>query len=99
MDAKGSIVVGELILPVVDIYLDDGRIWVAAQVTGPVPAVSTGSYVVCDRNGEVVYRSQGDAGRISWPAMCAGPTLRVTAALRAEGKQATPEGPAVTVLG
>lgn len=93
---KGTIVVDELILPIVDIYLDGGRIWITAEVLAPVPAVDTGTYVVCDRSGAVVYRSQGEASRITWPEMTGCLTLRITAALAIGDKAATPDGPATT---
>ena len=98
-EPKGSIVVDELILPIVDIHLDYGAIVFTAEVRGPVRAVSTGSYVVCDRSGGALYRSQGEAGRISWAELAAGPTLRIQVDLHIESKQATPTGPAVTLLG
>ncbi len=90
MDAKGSIVVDELILPIVDIYLEDEKFWVTAQVTGPVPAMRTGLFVVCDRLGGVVWRSQGAADRIQWSAVKDGVTLQFSVALSVEGRTSTP---------
>lgn len=75
---KGSIVVDELIIPITDIYLDRGQIWVVATVAGPVPDVDTRDYVINGRDGKTVVRALGISG-LRWSRVLAGDSLTVVA--------------------
>lgn len=90
--AKGSIVVDEIILPIADIRLSRRAFVMTAHVRGPVPAVSTGSYVVCDSEGAVVYRRDTDDRRyfLEWAAMPANSGLTVTVTLEIAEMRAGP---------
>lgn len=55
---KGSIVADEQIFPIVDIYLDGGRIWFIGQVEGAVRGVDTVGFKIFDRSGALVYTSK-----------------------------------------
>lgn len=92
-DAKGSIVIDELIIPIVDIYLDRGQFWVVAHVVGPVPDVDTRDYVINGRDGRTVVRAVGIGG-LRWSRIKAGHTLTVVAPISFEGCTAAGVGPA-----
>jgi len=79
---KGSIVIDELILPITNIYLSGRSICLEATVHGPVRAVSSTDYVVCDRQGGVVYRTVGRTRPVEWGAM--GPDTHLTVTLLVE---------------
>lgn len=87
---KGAVLVDELILPVVDIYLDDGEINLVAELRGPVRAFASDSYAVTDRSGAVVYRSAGKPGRIDFSETKEGDTVRFIAHLSLEGRTSWP---------
>lgn len=80
---EGSIVIDELIFPIVDMRLDDGTLWVVAEVRGPIRAGDSADYAVHGRDGKPVWYSQGNV-RFSWPAMRAGTRLRVSLQLDIE---------------
>lgn len=83
----GSIVVDEIIVPVVDVTLDRGAFVITAHVMGPVPAVDTTHYVVMDRQGSVVYRSSGQL-RVYWPALTLAQSVQITVDMNVVGKVA-----------
>ena len=87
---KGSIVVDELIVPIVDMYLDHGQIVLVAAITGPIRAVDTSDYVVLDRSGAAVYRSQG-RNRVTWGRKEAGSGVTITASLAVEQLNGAPK--------
>lgn len=89
---KGSIIVDEVIIPIVDIYVDDGKFVITAETWGPVRAVTAESYVVCDRRGSVVYRTGPGMRGLAWEAIRAGGLLTVTVALSLEGQFAAAAG-------
>lgn len=80
----GSLVADEVIVPVVDLYLDRGSFVCIAQVRAPLPAVDTRDYVLHDRTGRAVYRSQG-VHRLAWPALHHDEMLMIHAELRVDG--------------
>jgi hypothetical protein len=77
---KGTIVVDEIIVPIVDIYLDKGCIFVEGQRGGPVRAVNGAGYTVHDRCGVVVYRVDHDPA-LRWHKVYRGATLTVVVPL------------------
>lgn len=78
--ARGSIVVDEVIVPITDMWLDDGMIHFEGRVTGPVPDVDTRDYVVTDRSGRVVFVARG-VHRLRWAGIGPGRSVVVQAAL------------------
>jgi len=84
---KGSIVVDEIILPITDMYLDDGQLWFVAHADGPLPAVETADYVICDRSGGVFARAIG-VGGVSWRAVGEHGALHVLVPLSLAGRLA-----------
>lgn len=88
---RGSLVVDELVLPIVDIRLRGEAFVLTAHVRGPVRAVDGRSgYTVHDEGGAVVYRSTGPHPGFSWPALKAGSELYVTANIDVIGKTSGP---------
>lgn len=87
--ARGSVVINEMILPVVDIALRDGGLLVTvARVIGQdTPAGSTDSYTLMDDSGRVVGRGRQ---HIEWPEMVAGDVLQTELFIRLEGKLIRP---------
>jgi hypothetical protein len=85
--ARGSVVVDELVVPIVDMWLADGMLVFAAEVWGPVRAVSTGDYRLHDRDGGLVFRAYGISG-LTWPEVPAGSRLVVTCEVSIRGKTA-----------
>lgn len=80
----GSLVVDEVIVPVVDLYLDHGAFVTISRLHGPLPAVDTRDYVLHDRAGRAVFRSQGHH-RLAWPAMPEGGEVFITCEVRVDG--------------
>ena len=81
MITKGSIVVDELIVPIVDMYLDHGLIVVTAEVCGPIRAVDAKDYAVHDRQGGLLVRAVG-VGGLKWRELrCRSDTLTVVVRL------------------
>lgn len=86
----GTIVVDELILPVIDLYLARGRIYVTALVKGPIRDVNTVGYVVYGRDGEQVWsgvNKHNGGAPIVWSNIGPGTSVFVSVALSIEGKQ------------
>lgn len=77
----GALVVDELIVPVTDLYLSDRAFCAVADIAGPVRAVDTTDYVLCDRSGGTVYRTAG-RNRLAWPRMEQGAQIRIMTDLR-----------------
>jgi len=73
---RGAIAVDEIIVPIVDIFLDDLKIWIVATAPGPIPAVSTTAYTVHDRQGRVVFRGC-EIGGLVWNEVTLGHWLSV----------------------
>ncbi len=71
---RGSIVVDELVVPIVDIRLAHGLLVLIASVAGPVRAVSARDYRVHDQDGRLVLDVHA-AGGLVWPAVPAGEAL------------------------
>lgn len=84
---KGTIVVDEIIVPIVDMYLDQGLIWFVAEVNGPVPAVDSNDYVVNDRSGATVFQGTGITG-LKWDQVPAGSRLWVCASVVVRDREA-----------
>jgi hypothetical protein len=84
---KGTIVVDEIIVPITDIYLDNGVINLVAEVSGPMPAVDTRNYVVNDRRGVTIFRGVGISG-LKWRKLGAGERLTVIAPVQIMGREA-----------
>lgn len=78
---RGSIAADEIVLPIVDMYLDDGKLWFVAHVKGPVLDVHAADYVVYDRSGGVFIRAIGIGG-LSWSRVHAGDTLTLITPVR-----------------
>ena len=76
MSAKGSVVIDELVIPITDIYLDHGKFWIVAEVTGPIRAVDTRDYIVNGRDGATVVHAKGISG-LEWDQLPAGAHLIV----------------------
>lgn len=76
--SEGSIVIDELIFPIVGVRFERDLLVLTAEARGPIPAGGSGSYTLYGRDGQAVWHSQGEAGRFSWPAMRAGTRLAVT---------------------
>lgn len=89
---KGSIIVDEIILPIIDMYLCDGKLWLVARVTGPVPDVCSADYVVCGRDGKVFVKARGVDG-VSWSRIRDGVTLVVVVPLELAGGVAYGKSP------
>jgi hypothetical protein len=89
-ELKGSLAVNEIVVPIVDLYLDEGKLWFVAHITGPVPAVSASGYVVFDRSGGVFFRADGIP--LKWKRVRAGDTLTVIAPLSITGRTAVWDG-------
>ena len=73
---RGAISVDEIIVPIVDIFLDDLKIWIIATAPGPIPAVNTSNYTVHDRQGRTVFRGV-EIGGLTWDAVTLGHWLSV----------------------
>lgn len=66
MSVKGSIVVDEVILPIVDIRLVSGEVQFVASTYGPLPAVDTRYCTIHDPDGRVVVRAHLDVSGLRW---------------------------------
>jgi hypothetical protein len=70
---KGAILIDELVMPIVEIYIEDGAFVMVAEIVGPVPAGASTSYAIHGRDGREVYVSVGPM--LSWPEITAGMSL------------------------
>ena len=85
MRPLGSIVVDEQIVPIVELRLDKGALWLIAHVRGPVPAVDTLNYIVVGRDGRQVWHGTAIGQPIRWPVVYALDELSVSLRLEVQG--------------
>lgn len=84
----GSLVIDELVFPVVGVRLHGGGFEIVAEIQGPTRAIDSSDYVVQGDDGQTVYRSARRRNRIKVAAMTVGDTIRVTAFVTVDNKQA-----------
>lgn len=77
MTTKGSMVIDEIILPIIDIRLVGGQVEYVAQGFGPIPAVDTRQVAIHDCNGVVVVRLHMDVTPIRWSRVTPGTSVTV----------------------
>jgi hypothetical protein len=53
---KGSVTIGDVTIPISDIYLDAGQVTLTCQLPNPSPWLIADHYDVYDRGGQLVYR-------------------------------------------
>ncbi len=75
---KGTLVIDEIILPITDIWIDKGKLWIQAELQGPVRALEPNHrYRVFGRDGQELTCS-GPKSDILWPEIELGATLEFT---------------------
>jgi hypothetical protein len=89
MSGMGSIVVDELIIPIVDIHLADGKINFVGRAYGSFPATRARAYTVHGRDGRVIYRTTPGIGGLTWKRVVDG-VLYVYAPFEVTGHTADP---------
>lgn len=79
---RGTVVVDELVIPIVDVYLDRGLIYVVAETRGPLPAGRDVAYRVHGRDGQLVYATAPGITGLNWDPVPAGTRLTVVCPLQ-----------------
>jgi hypothetical protein len=87
---KGSIVIGELTIPITEMDLAPGRVVLRGSLPSPCPEIIADHYEVYDRNGALVYHCDR---HFDFPAHVG--TWTVTFELHIAAQTATPGQPGV----
>lgn len=88
----GTVVIDEVVLPIVGVRLSGGKLRITAEARGPMPLVRLADYVVQGDDGRTIYRSSRTEGITIGP-LNERSSLTITLDVEIDNRTTQPAGP------